>query len=153
MDDLARLLIERDCLRLMTAYCTYLDNRDTDTFLDLFTPEATWIRIAPLPPIDLPGREAIRAFFDRRSTASVSRHLVINPVVDVIDADNAKGVSFGLVVRGPAGDGTLPVPMRGLELLVEYRDTFVRTAAGWKFARREMLRLIDVEAKPTAAGG
>lgn len=153
MDDLERLLVERACLRLMTEYCTYLDNRDTDTFLELFLPEATWIRTAPLPPIDLAGREAIRAFFNRRATHSVSRHLVINPVVDVIDANNAKGVSFGLVVRGPAGDGTLPVPMRGLELLVEYRDNFVRTAQGWKFGRREMLRLIDVEAKPTAPAG
>src|SRR5690348_4388475 len=116
MDDLARLLIERECLRLMTAYCTHLDSRDTDTFLELFLPGATWIRTTA-PAIDLPGREAIRAFFNRRSTASVSRHLVVNPVVEVIDADHARGVSIGLVVRGPAGDGSYPVPMRGVELL------------------------------------
>ncbi len=151
MDDLTRLLIERECLRLMTAYCTHLDRFDVDTFLDLFTPEATWRRIAPLPVINQPGRESIRSFFNRRPTHSESRHLVINPVIDVIDADHAKGVSFGLVVRGPKGDGTLPVPMRGLELLVEYRDEFVRTPEGWRFAKREMLRLIDVEAKPADA--
>lgn len=146
MDDLTRLLIERDCLRLMTAYCTHLDNRDTEAFLDLYTPEATWIRTEPLPPIDLTGRERIRSFVERRGTDSYSKHLVINPVIDVIDENNAKGVSFGLVVRGPARD-SFPVPMRGLELLVEYRDTFVRTPDGWRFARREMSRLIDVEAK------
>lgn len=146
MDDLARLLIERACLRLMTAYCTHLDNRETEAFLDLYTPEATWIRTEPLPAIELAGREAIRGFVERRGADSYSKHLVINPVIDVIDADTAKGVSFGMVVRGPA-DGALPVPMRGLELLVEYRDSFVRTAAGWRFARREMSRLIDVEAK------
>ena len=146
MDDLHCLLIERACLRLMTDYCTHLDNRDVDAFLALYLPEASWRRVGQEPIIDLAGPDAIRGFIDRLSKATVSRHLVINPVVTVVDADNALGVCIGMVVRGPAGK--LPVPMRGLELLVEYRDIYKRTPAGWRIALREMTRLIDVEAAP-----
>ena len=152
MTDLELLMAERACLALMTAYCTHLDRWEVDIFLDLFLPDGVWRRIAPEPTIHLAGREAIRGFFNRRPTQSDARHLVINPVIEVIDADHARGTSFGLVVRGPKNpDGSLPVPMRGLELLVEYRDDFVRTPDGWRFRQREMLRLIDVEAKPKEA--
>ena len=34
----------------------------------------------------------------------------------------------------------------GIELLVEYRDSFTRTADGWRIARREMTRVIDKKA-------
>ncbi len=150
MDDLARLLAERACLRLMTGYCTHLDAWEVDTFLELFIPDGVWRRTAPRPTIDLAGREAIRAFFHKRPTHSLSRHLILNPVVDILDADTARGVCVGLVVRGDA-TGTLPVPMRGVELIVEYRHRFVRTAEGWRIAEIEMDRLIDVEAKPKEA--
>lgn len=150
MDDLARLMAERDCLRLMTAYCTHLDAWEVDRFLDLFTAEGAWRRTAPLPQINLEGREAIRGFFQRRPTHSYSRHLILNPVVDILDEASARGVCVGLVVRGPAAPA-FPVPMRGVELIVEYRHSFARTTAGWRIAEIQMDRLIDVEATPKEA--
>ena len=49
MDDLQTLLDERACLRLMTDYCLHLDNRQVEPFLDLFTPDATWIQVNEPP--------------------------------------------------------------------------------------------------------
>ena len=149
MDDLSEMQIERHCLRLMTAYNTYLDARDVPAFLALYTEDAVWARTNP-PVIELNGHAAIAGFVARMSTGSVSRHLLLNPRVDVHDADHASGVCYGLVVRGPAGDGGFPVPMRGVELLCEYHDRFQRLETGWRITRREMTRLIDVEARPQA---
>ena len=149
MDELTELLIERRCLQLMTAYNTHLDARDVPAFLALFAEDAVWARSNP-PVIELAGHAAIAGFIARLPKGSVSRHLMLNPRVEVVDADNAVGVCFGLVVRGPEGDGSFPVPMRGVELLVEYRDRFQRFDTGWRITRREMTRLIDVGAQVTA---
>ena len=148
MDDIEAMLIERRCLQLMTAYNTHLDARDVPAFLALFTEDAVWAR-SNLPVIELAGHAAIAGFIARLPKGSVSRHLMLNPRVEVTDADNATGVCYGLVVRGPEGDGSLPVPMRGVELLVEYHDRFQRFDAGWRITRREMTRLIDVETPVT----
>ena len=145
MDDLQTLLDERACLRLMTDYCLHLDNRQVEPFLDLFTPDATWIQVNE-PPYPLVGREAIRGFVDARPTRKINRHMMVNPQVTLDGPDRATGFSIGLVVDGPRGDGVLPVPLNGIELLVEYRDSFTRTANGWRIARREMTRVIDKKA-------
>lgn len=145
MDDLARLLIERRCLALMTAYNTHLDARDVPAFLALFTEDAMWTRLNA-PVIELPGHAAIARFIARLPKGVVSRHLMLNPRIHVIDADSATGDCFGLVVRGPEGDGSFPVKMRGVELLCEYHDDFRRIGDGWRITRRAMTRLIDADA-------
>ena len=148
MDDLEQMLIERQCLRLMTNYCMYLDDRKTEAFLDLFVDDAVWIQMNE-PTYELAGREAIRRFVEGRPTRKINRHLMQNPQVTVLSADQATGFSIGLVVDGPRQGDILPVPLNGIELLVEYRDTFRNGPAGWRIVRREMTRVIDKKASVT----
>ena len=150
LDELERLLIERQCLRLMTNYCLYLDDRNTEAFLDLFVDDAVWIQMNE-PPYELSGREAVRRFVEARSTRKINRHLMLNPQVTVLSANQATAFSIGLVIDGPRQGDTLPVPLNGIELLVEYRDTFRLDPKGWRIVRREMTRIIDKKA-PVAAG-
>lgn len=142
MTELETLLIERKCVCLMTAYCTHLDARDADAFLDLFTEDLVWARAQP-PGLEYRGREAMRHFFDERAAVRRNYHLVLNPRVTVLGPDTAEGVSMLLVIDGPAGDGIIPVPMGGVSLLGEYRDSYVRQPDGWRIARRELSRLVD----------
>jgi hypothetical protein len=58
------------------------------------------------------------------------KHYITNIIIKV-DGDTASAVSDYLVVRESA-NGLLPV-MGGT-----YRDQFVKTAAGWRFSRKEL---------------
>jgi len=136
------LLIERECVGLMTAYCTHLDAGDADAFLDLFTDDLVWARTHP-PGLEYRGRDAMRRYFDERPTLRRNYHLVLNPRVTVLGPDLAEGACLLLVIDGPAGSGAIPAPMGGVSLLGEYRDIYVRVSEGWRIARRELSRLID----------
>jgi ketosteroid isomerase-like protein len=139
---LEEIMIERECLNLMTGYCTHLDRRESDAFLDLFTEDLVWARAHP-PGLEYQGRDAMREYFAERPAVRLNYHLTLNPRVTVLGPDAAEGACMLLVVDGPASDGTVPVPMGGISLLGEYRDTYRRTPSGWKIARRELSRLVD----------
>jgi hypothetical protein len=57
----------------------------------------------------------------------------------VLDAEHARGFCYLLLYAGdasqPQTDGGRPAD--GVQRVGEYRDTFVRAAAGWLIARRE----------------
>ena len=150
MTELEKLLIERECAALMTDYCTHLDARDSAAFLDLFVDDLVWARRHP-PGLEYRGRAAMAEYFAVRPAERLNYHLVLNPRVTVLGPDEAQGVCMLLVVDGPAGDGTVPVPLGGITLLGEYRDTYRRMPQGWRIVRRELSRLIDKKAGVEAA--
>jgi ketosteroid isomerase-like protein len=145
MTEMEALLVERECLNLMTAYCTHLDARNAEAFLDLFVEDLVWARTQP-PGLEYRGRESMRQYFEERPAVRLNYHVVLNPRVTVLGPDAAEGVCMLLVIDGPAGDGAVPVPMGGVTLLGEYRDVYRRVPGGWRIARRELSRLIDKKA-------
>ena len=146
MDAIERLLIEQECIRLMTDYNIHLDNLDVEAFVNVFAEDAIWSRAVPAPRIELCGHDALRQFIDShmRPAPRLRRHMLANPRVAVRRSDEAEGFCIGLVVHGPKGD--LPVPMGGVELVAEYRDVFCRLPQGWRIVRRELTRVIDLDA-------
>ena len=58
-----------------------------------------------------------------------------NALIDVIDSDNARGISYTTVFRH-AGSGTVPGAVEALQSLIEYRDEYRRTAEGWRIRSR-----------------
>ena len=56
-----------------------------------------------------------------------------------IDGDEAKGVVYVILYRHDGDPERKISPISGAEMLGEYRDRFVRTAAGWRFAERNTL--------------
>jgi hypothetical protein len=82
----------------------------------------------------LRGRDAIRAFLEatgatlRESTGrAMVRHHVTTLSIDVTGADEASGAAYFLVVTD-----------RGLDHWGRYRDRYLRTAGGWRFAARRV---------------
>ena len=147
MTAIEELLIEHACLKLMTAYNVRLDNGDHEGFAEVFTEDGIWKQLNE-PLIEIKGRQRISKFALNLPKAKINRHMLLNPLVTVLDRDHAEGFCIGLVVDGPAGDGTLPVPVSsgGVELVAEYRDVYRRDADGWHIARREMTRIMDQKA-------
>jgi hypothetical protein len=136
VDELATLLAERACERLLIEYVRRVDFGEASRLADLFVEDGVWEADA----LVLDGREAIRAHFLRRERVvrRVSRHFLANVAIDVDgDGSAAAGLAYFANVRHdrPEGDLALPVPAGLPKYTGEYRVDFVRTADGWRFTR------------------
>ncbi len=136
MDDQERLLIERACERIVTLYCHYVDHGEAGRIADLFSKDGVWRS----PEITMDGIDEVRAGFARRQAnrARMSRHVCNNCVIDVIDEDHAEGLVYLTLYRHDGKEGRRLSPLEGPQLVGEYRDKFVRTPDGWRFAEREI---------------
>lgn len=134
MDATERLLIERECQRLVTLYCHYVDHGEAARIVDLFTEDGTWSG----PGVNMDGQDQLREGFQARqdNTARMSRHVCNNLLVDVIDEDHATGSVYLTLYRHDGKQGRVFSPLEGPAMVGEYQDRFVRTAAGWRFAER-----------------
>jgi ketosteroid isomerase-like protein len=133
MDDVQRMLIEHACARLVAQYADAVNRIDLDTFTALFTPDAVWQRPGQKP---LVGQAAIRAFMQARPSPRVLRHVSSPALIEAIDADHARGASQ-TVCYEKLTDAPYPIPGSIPSMVVDYRDEYVRTAGGWRIARRD----------------
>jgi hypothetical protein len=136
MTDLEKLLIERECERLIYLYCHWTDHGEAARVADLFTEDGVWISADRT----MNGRSAILTGFRARQTNErrMSRHVCTTPVIDVVDADTADGVVYLTLYRHDGEAGRATSPTQAPSMIGEYRDRFVRTAAGWRIQRREI---------------
>ena len=135
MEALERLLIERECERLVTAYCHYVDHGEAEKVADLFTEDGVWTS----PQVTMKGQQELRRGFGgrQRQTARMSRHVCSNLKIDVIDADHAEGSVYLTLYRHDGEASRVLSPLDGPQMVGEYRDRFLRTPEGWRFAQRD----------------
>lgn len=127
--------------RVITDYSAYLDARDYDGYVSLFTEDGVWAN----GDTRREGREEIRAMLtglfgetDPDFVNLSSFHQIGNFEIDV-DGDIAQARSrFVFVMRGEDGS---PTP----ELSGQYHDKLVRVDGQWKIAER-----VDHTVMPTA---
>ncbi|MEU6526120.1 nuclear transport factor 2 family protein [Streptomyces sp. NPDC046924] len=136
---LERLLAIEECTRLMTEYGRRIDHGRAVSVAELFTEDGAWRS----PTIDAVGRDRLRAFFARRDalTDRVTRHVVTNIAVDVLDADHARGVSVAVELRGDRDDRDvdgLATDTRPA-IVGDYEDEFVRVDGRWLFRERRVV--------------
>ncbi|MHC4165064.1 MAG: nuclear transport factor 2 family protein [Planctomycetota bacterium] len=134
MDATERLLIERECERLVTLYCHYVDHGEAARIADLFDQGGTW----SAPGVRMNGREEIHKGFSARQAdrGRMSRHVCKNLLVDVIDENRAEGTVYLTLYRHDGEEDRRVSPLGGPQAVGEYRDRFVRTPDGWRFAER-----------------
>lgn len=136
MDDVIRRLVdERACERLITRYTHLVDFGQAPEIAELFTQDGVW----RTDEFAMNGQDEIRAGFERRQGVSrrLSRHVCTNISVDV-DGDTATGLCYLVNYRhdSASGEAEHPSPADVPKYVGEYRDRFVRTAAGWRFSDR-----------------
>ena len=137
MTELEALLIERACARLVVDYTHQVDFGDAARVAHLFADDGVW----EIGEMRFEGRDALRSMFQGRQEMAErrSRHVCTNLAIDVEDADHASGLVYLQLYRhdfasDEAGEALAP---GGPPVAVgQYRDAFVRTDAGWRFARR-----------------
>lgn len=128
------MLIEHQCQRLMSLYCTYLDNPDADGFAGLWAEDGMYK--PAINPEPMYGRTTIHDWLQAYPKHRLGRHLSMNQVVDVVDEDNATGKSYAVVFREPNPQKGIISTRATPRSMVEYTDTFRRTPEGWRFATR-----------------
>jgi len=134
MDTLARIEAERACERLVMRYALAVNARDIDAFVSLFAPDAVWQR--PGVPA-LNGHAEIRAFMEGQPRERTLRHVNGLCMVSIDQSgDAASSISQTTFYDTPAR-GDLPVPLTGVDMVVEYRDRIVKLDGEWFFARRD----------------
>lgn len=136
MDDVQRMQIERECERLVTAYCHLVDHGQAARIADLFSENGVWASAE----VTMNGRDEVRQGMAHRQANEnrMSRHVCNNLLVEVHDEDHASGVVYLTLYRHDGEPGRKLSPLDGPLLVGEYRDRFERTAEGWKIARREI---------------
>ena len=136
MDQSEEILIERDCERLVTAYCHYVDHGSAERIAELFSEDGVWTSAE----VTMDGREAIQKAMAVReaNAARMSRHVCNNFMLNIIDADHAEGTVYLTLYRYDGKEGRALSPLEGPVMVGEYRDQFVRTEDGWRISRREI---------------
>lgn len=133
MDALQEMAIEWACAKTITRYAEAVNTWDIDLFVSLFATDAIWQRPAVQP---LNGHAEIRGFMKSQATNRLLRHINATCLITVEDEDHASGISYTTVYDTP-GSAKIPSPLPGPDMVVEYRDKYIRLNDEWKIARRD----------------
>jgi hypothetical protein len=128
-----RMLIEWSCEKLCRQYNLFSDQADFGKLSELFTDDALFIR-PTMPDVEFRTRGDILAAFRKRPPITV-QHQINNCVVDVQSPTEASGICVLSFLMAPGTDEPLP-RIGGPLHFGEFRDRFVLTSDGWKFAER-----------------
>lgn len=127
--DPARLADELAIRGVLAAYCHRCDDGRFVELLELFAPDAAFVRGATT----IAGHAALLAYFEDRQglPEQRGRHLTLNLEVE-IDGCRARALSDFLYLK--VVDGRITPLLAG-----RYRDDLVRAEdGGWRFSRREV---------------
>ena len=132
MDDLAGLLIERECGKLPLLFARYADNGDHASLAQLFTEDCEFAR--PFQP-DHPfyGRARVQAIFRDRPPILV-RHIVTNVLVEATSETEARVTNYLTMLSSHAS--IEPPQEAGAIYVGGFDDHYVLTPGGWRFKSR-----------------
>ena len=137
LSGIERLLIERDCIALSNSYGQAIDFSDPDLMASLFAADGRWFPSGGLAQ----GPKAIYDYLARQvGRPYVTRHVLTNTRIEVIDRDHAKGTAYLTMYRyDPAHPETIKTLSPALVGVLT--DEYVRTPQGWRFQVRKLDRV------------
>lgn len=126
-----------EILDLIYRYSHTVDAGDLDGFVFLFVEDCRWIAKLPKETILLDSREKLRGHVARRLQYFVdngiqTRHLQMNTILTRIGYDRVQGVTYVTLLGQVKGESAPRLISTGI-----YKDEFVQTEEGWRFAVRE----------------
>lgn len=132
---MSAVLEAKDAIRELMA--TYAMALDACAFADVaacFAADGEWTTDygAARGPAEI--EKFISGIVPRKGEGPQRKHYITNVIINV-DGDTASSVSDYLIIR-ESENGLIPV-MGGT-----YKDRFVRTPAGWRFSRKELVHHI-----------
>lgn len=131
----ASVEIERACEKLIVALADYTDRGEYEAALGLFADDAVMDRDGER----FVGIQSLRAAYAARPQNRMTCHILSNIAVEACNAQVATSRALVMVYRHHgSGDSRplAPYPLAGPETIGEYRDRFMLTPCGWRFAER-----------------
>lgn len=126
------------CSGLTSAFAQLVDTGRYEELVELFTEDCEFDR----PGAQLRGRAQLLGFMQGRPTDTASRHVCAGTVIESVTETTARGTTLLCYYHGePGSEG--PGKLMGLTAIAEYRDDFVRTASGWRIARRRVVPMLS----------
>jgi uncharacterized protein (TIGR02246 family) len=132
-NELAELLAERACQRLVYQYARLVDSGQAAQVADLFTEDGVW---TGADGRSMNGRAEILAAFSGRQALSrrKSRHVMTNVQIDIDGENAATGIAYLINYRhdatGEPEDG--PGPARHPKFVGDYHLRFRRDNDQWR---------------------
>ena len=129
------MLRDKDAIRdLIHGYCFHMDAGRFAALGALFADDGEWIT----PYAHEVGPAAVEAVMTRNVPPSPKRvHYTMNTIIAVAGDRATAQSNYLVILETPSG----PAP----SVCGIYDDVFVRTAAGWRFARRRLIHLFKGE--------
>jgi uncharacterized protein (TIGR02246 family) len=131
--DVRWLLDRAQILELTARYNRCFDDGDPDGYAALFTEDG--VMAVDGGPVTT-GRAALAEMV--RRTPYGTMHATVDATV-AVEGDRASQVVTLLVLQRPAPDAPREERHSALTRTARYTDELVRTAAGWRFARRSVV--------------
>ncbi|HUA25032.1 MAG TPA: nuclear transport factor 2 family protein [Steroidobacteraceae bacterium] len=133
MDLKSRREIETECVALSHAFAYHLDHKNYEELAALFVPRGAFIRTG----VRLVGHAQILATLRQRPAEQFTRHVTTNFHFTRVEESMATGVFYNLSYFAFTAQST-PLPFDPQRVMVlDFLDTFVKTADGWRFLERE----------------
>ena len=125
MEILDELVAERDIRRLLALYAQHADDGDAESYGALFAGDGAIVSQGQRGE----GRAAVQEWLLGTLRGKPLRHLMVNPSVVIEDEAHAAGsMDMALLRKEDTGWRVWAT--------IRYRDTYVKTAGGWRFAER-----------------
>jgi 3-phenylpropionate/cinnamic acid dioxygenase small subunit len=124
-------------MNLIHRYSYAADSGDVQGYVSLFIEDCRWVALLSKNPFVLDSRiklrqyliERLRYFGDRNIQ---TRHLQTNTILTRISNDRVSGITYLTLICQVKGERAPRLMSTGL-----YKDEFIKTEDGWKFAVRE----------------
>ncbi|QQO23674.1 nuclear transport factor 2 family protein [Bradyrhizobium diazoefficiens] len=140
MNDLERLLIERECTRLLYEYGNFVDFVDPMKAARLLAEDCSLV--LKFRGQTLRGRSEFERLYQGQKEAQAAgrllqRHVITNPIIDVKKSDHATGQVRVTLYRAEWDLAQGPCPKVSPVLFI-WNDEFVQTPEGWRIRKHEV---------------
>lgn len=130
-----RIATESACRQLVLRFMALNDRQEWQRMCELLTEDATFVRPTD-PEHPLTGRVNIRAAFEARPAARITRHLCTNIIITARSSSRASGTMYALLFTGAIENrGDIGIVADERQLVGEFEHDFVHTEDGWRIAR------------------
>ncbi|GAB3377779.1 nuclear transport factor 2 family protein [Spongiibacter taiwanensis] len=126
------------CEALIFNFAYHIDHHEFDLAIDQFANDAVFER----PDGALSGHGEMRSFWSGRSPNHVTRHLCHRPHFLETSTGTARAVTQVTLYQAEKAEGAPIAQVAGPMGIVEFHDTFVRGASGWKIAHRKAVPVL-----------
>ena len=126
-----------EIMDLIYRYSYTVDARDLEGFVSLFTEDCRWVANLPKEAVVVESQTKLRAHVAARlkyftDNDIQTRHLQTNTILTRVSEDRVHGTTYVTLLCQVKGESVPRVISTGI-----YKDEFVWTEDGWRFAVRE----------------